>query len=134
MVRAIGKKKINGYGSIFISPACDVFSLGCVFLEIITVLGGLKPLEISNGNISRGVYRSPDMVDAWIRLFPRLNKQLPNIDARWKHLLWIVQQMMRTDPRERPTATMVWAACTTLYEGAFCGNCCRHTNIDEVED
>ena len=108
----------------------DIWSLGCVYLEMITVLKGLSSDDlrnfiVSNGT-SRAVYHSNlDAVASWIKQLHQVNTLEPDNAP----LLW-VEEMLREDPNFRPLAEVLAAGIITHRSpsdraGEFCGICCR---------
>jgi serine/threonine protein kinase len=111
------------------NTASDVWSLGCVFLEIATVLAGLEVEEMqqffrtTNGDYR--FYTNIGIIPNWSSFIA--SKLPPGDDAP---LEW-VSEMLLLDPSERPSTTYlvnsiaqnarVHHSSTTRY----CGSCCE---------
>jgi len=94
----------------------DIFSLGCVFLEIICVIAGTDPQDF--GIIRRGAgsdesfHANIDRVMAWAHefLYEMISFRLsrgPSDDLHLRALIELLISMVRQDPAERPTVTEV---------------------------
>lgn len=109
------------------NTSADVFSLGCVFMEILTViarrsLSDFKELRQRNGDSTYG-----NNIKETIHWVDHLSESLT---GRLKMLAVKIQCMVSYDPKERPSAEKVWRFTThpllnTDNETVLCGQCCR---------
>lgn len=104
-------------------PAADVFSLGCVFLEIYRVLTGgrVRDLEEQRANAGNSAYR--DTLPKIQEPVSSFEKDEYEIKAQF---LGMVLSMLDRDPRKRPTAKAVYHAmvtCKTVEGHRRCGDC-----------
>jgi serine/threonine protein kinase len=128
----------------------DIWSLGCVFLEILSVLKGLSPKKIQTffnnvGDCELSYHKNIEAVGELLRKFETRDSKLGSeeIDCTWLNpnstldndaLYWITR-MLRDDPKTRPDAAKVFRWTTTKMAEStppttFCGACC----FDEGRD
>lgn len=86
-------------------PASDVFSLGCVFLEMLTVLSGSTKQELDgfwsdNESHSRSYAMNLGKLPAWLEIL-RSKERAPRLVESVS--TWC-SQMLLADPRMRPRA------------------------------
>jgi serine/threonine protein kinase len=111
------------------NTSSDVWSLGCVFLEMTTVLAGLEIKDMqqlfrsTNGDYR--FYTNIEIIPTWSTL---LGTKLPpqeDIPLKW------VLGMLRMDPSERlSTASLFHSIAQAkpskdLVSASFCGSCCE---------
>lgn len=138
------------------TQAADIFSLGCVYLDILTFLvhGKLGPLtklrnkkhssttdpdsaSISAASVSsrkssssggEPFHASRERVDDWLlSLRKSAQKQPPGLAACVEELLRIVRMMLSPNPAQRPSAAEIRdAAYATLARDAGMENPCCH--------
>ncbi|MCJ1245319.1 hypothetical protein MMC30_002523 [Trapelia coarctata] len=113
------------------SYSSDIWSLGCVYLEMITVLKGnplndLTKFIAKNGIGGRTAYHcNLDTVSRWIKQLHQTNSLEPdNVPLLW------VEAMIGEEPTLRPTAELLAAGIKSHRSdsdrvGEFCGICCR---------
>ena len=79
--------------------SADVFSLGCIFLEILTAVkyGTLGPMRMSRPATDGSFQSNLNSRQQWLQM---LNAESP----RHKHLLCEIENMLDRDLRKRPTA------------------------------
>jgi serine/threonine protein kinase len=111
------------------NTASDVWSLGCVFLEIATVLAGLEVEDMqqffrtTNGDYR--FYTNIGIIPNWSSFIA--SKLPPGDDAP---LEW-VSEMLLLDPPERPSTTYLVNSITQNTRAhhssttRFCGSCCE---------
>lgn len=104
--------------------AADVFSLGCVFLEIFTVLTMRSVTEFSE-------FRTTDGDDSFHKNLEKVCLWIESIKADSKDqaraFLSFIRIMISEDPAARPTANEVWEMAWQSSRddgGTFCGDCC----------
>jgi serine/threonine protein kinase len=89
----------------------DIFSLGCVFLEMISVIGGetiesLREL-FTDANGSKAYHKNTDKIPTWV------NRLKGKLDSRVVELLPVINRMMNSEPGERPDAKKLF----DIFEG-----------------
>ena len=108
----------------------DIWSLGCVYLEMISVLKGYSLEDMtaflgSNGSQSRAFCANPRAISGWMTQLSDSQAQEPdNMPLAW------IEQMLRHDRSRRPSASALVAEITGHKSvsdriGEFCGICCR---------
>lgn len=83
--------------------SADIFSLGCVFLEMMVVLGGkhtLADLEACCPARNRSYEANLQYMDDWLAL-------VGGSDVQVQHILYETRQMLHSDRTRRPTAEAV---------------------------
>jgi serine/threonine protein kinase len=112
----------------------EVFSLGCVYLEMVTVILGEPLAELlthrgavgDNSNLEYG--KTLDHNLSWIKKLNdkhKSNPELPildNISAVLK-ILPIIEKMMTQDLKNRPKVSQLWPFFRPLYFDNVCHNC-----------
>ncbi|KAF2202977.1 hypothetical protein GQ43DRAFT_470393 [Delitschia confertaspora ATCC 74209] len=118
------------------NSASDIWSLGSVFLELVTVIQGY-PLEemnryLSQGSSSvayRGFWSSPNVVEHWLSKIKAESRGTDDeITPDW------VTLMMKENPKDRPTAlevvnTIVKQSAGLRKFDLFIGPCCGPVDI-----
>lgn len=107
------------------NTACDIFSLGCVFAEMFTVIKGKTAeafLRHRRENDPKGngyFYKTVPQVLDWL-------EDLAN-ERCDVQIVRLIRGMMESQYEKRPTAKQVWGILTTCTSGSklyFCGPCC----------
>jgi serine/threonine protein kinase len=109
----------------------DIWSLGCVFLEIISVIKGYPLEEMNHFLLHRsmeGLWNSPDAVNFWLEKMKNDNSN-PNDDVAFD---WITT-MMRIEPNDRPRASKVVKmiqehSADLRHTSPFIGSCCSRAD------
>jgi serine/threonine protein kinase len=112
------------------SFSSDIWSLGCVYLEMISVLkgyslGNMTAFFDSNGSQTRAFWANPRGISGWMTQLSDSQAQEPdNMPLAW------IEQMLRHDRSRRPSASALAAEITSHRSasdriGEFCGICCR---------
>jgi serine/threonine protein kinase len=120
------------------NSASDIWSLGCVFLEMVTVLKGETVegmrtfFKGNNKNESYRIYENIDVVPEWIDKLKSRGEGKDDVPVEW------VRQMLQEEQESRPTAAKVANdivfACVEQHV-LFCGPCCREDlNSSGVDD
>lgn len=121
------------------NSSSDIWSLGCVFLEMFVVLKGhnldwMKDYFAHHGSGEFYVRTNPL---AEVEMISELEKIEPKSDNR---VIEWVQEMLQVDRNARPTATEIIASITgqdkyNESSSAFCGMCCSYGDeSSEAED
>jgi serine/threonine protein kinase len=116
--------------------SADIYSLGCIFLTIATVLYG-ETLE---------TYEKVMKEPSWTEKYEKLPKYLQELTARAakaklsddtpdfnvKHTLGLVECMLKYEPHERPTAVEINARLSELggLEQRYHLSCCHKSKVD----
>lgn len=115
------------------NTSSDIWSLGCVFLEMITVLKGESVVNMRNFFNERKenyrFYANIAYIPEWIDKLR--GRGLPTDD---KPLEWVAQMLQET-PDLRPTAAKLVNDVTAVSAAThvpFCGPCCR--DDDELSE
>ena len=115
--------------------AADIFSLGCILLEItiICLVGNLQPLVNLRPDRDRSYQANINRINEWLSAF-----YYPS-SPRAHHLLVEIRRMLSVNPQDRPSATEVGNHLALLdgfktpSPGSLFGDCCR-TVLMTVEE
>lgn len=119
------------------NTSADVWSLGCLFLEMVLVLkekdvSFLKAYFLRNGTKEPYASRNPEAVEKLLRELRFLGKGFDNI------LLDLMTDMLREDRFSRPKAAEALAILSTpsFDDPAvrFCGLCCLGDEVSDSHD
>ncbi|XTI94105.1 hypothetical protein V2W45_1321650 [Cenococcum geophilum] len=120
------------------NESSDIWSLGCVFLDMFVVLKGysvdwMKDYFDNHGSGSRCVHLNLDAKTEMISELEKTGSVSDNRVIEW------VQKMLRVDRNARPTAAMLIASIAGRDKhgevSAFCGTCCSYEDeLSEAED
>ncbi|KAI9774896.1 MAG: hypothetical protein M1840_000112 [Geoglossum simile] len=110
----------------------DVFSLGCVFLEIFTVLSGAGTFEDCCTHRKTAddtsYHANLEKVEIWIdRLIERDWRESGATASTGAQLLFVVKSMLSKYRYERPSALDIWEFTKGVTLGGserICGKCC----------
>lgn len=94
----------------------DIYSLGVVFVEMLTVLAGYSRDDMAAACFSDGYPSESENLKTW------LQKLAPNIPEHRKSLSAQVLKALEGDFTKRPTAEELWEA--TIGASDCCGPCC----------
>jgi serine/threonine protein kinase len=120
------------------NSASDIWSLGCVFLEMVTVLKGETVegmrtfFKGNNKNESYRIYENIDVMPEWLDKLKSRGEGKDDVPVEW------VRRMLQEAQESRPTAATVANdivnACVEQHV-LFCGPCCREDlNSSGVDD
>ena len=124
----------------------DIWSLGVVFLEMVTFLRGKRIAEMdtflqTNGARRTEIHLNLDAMN-WFEQLQAHGEDSP-IDN--EPLSWI-KRMLNREHSNRPTAAAVYQDIAAFHDGMFCGRCCldaesssstdedSHTDVDMLSD
>jgi serine/threonine protein kinase len=118
------------------NTAADVWSLGCVFMEMATVLkgetiAGMRSfLQMRTGNYR--FYANIEILGQWARKLRDSGAEKDNTVFKW------VRAMLDKDADERPTASELYDDIVrecSLQHVPFCGSCCvEDVDSSGIED
>ena len=103
----------------------DIWSLGVVFLEMVTLLRGKSIAEMdkflqSNGARHTEIHLNQDAAMNW---FEQLQTHGTGSAIDLEPLSWIKLMLNREHPN-RPSAVAVYQDIAAFHDGMFCGRCC----------
>ena len=113
----------------------DIWSLGVVFLEMVTVLRGKSINEMdehlqNNGHRHTEIHLNLDAALSWFEQLQRRERGSP-IDN--EPISWI-KRMLDREHFNRPTAAAVYQDIAAFHDGMFCGRCCSDAESSSSED
>lgn len=114
----------------------DIWSLGCVFLEMVTVLKGETVPAMreffKQKNDNYRYYDNLETAKKWTKHLADLGSVEDSVPVQW------IAGMLQRDPDKRLTAHELFGEVVESEERAmFCGPCCRDnddTDSDEMDD
>ena len=113
----------------------DIWSLGVVFLEMVTVLRGKRIAELdsflqSNGHRQVAIHLNLDAAMNW---FEQLQKHESGSPIDNEPLSWIKRMLNRVQSN-RPTAAVIYQDIVAFHDGTFCGPCCSDAESSTSAD
>ena len=119
------------------NSSSDVWSLGCIFLEIITILKGVPLMDLRQHfkahTDSWAFCRNLPQIKTWIE---KLSTQGDELDT---HSLQWVESMLQVTKELRPTALELQQHCMETFPDAegetmpFCAECCQLSTYDDSD-
>ncbi|PMD37014.1 kinase-like protein [Hyaloscypha variabilis F] len=112
------------------NSSSDIWSLGCVFLEMITVLKGQTITQMRDSFVADSenyrFFANIRAVNFWIESLYSLKSDRDNEPLKW------IKLMLNVNPRDRPTAQTLFSIITNQHADSdnsfnpnmFCGLCC----------
>lgn len=107
------------------NTSADVFSLGCVFVEILTVMAGMSLSDFKELRQKAGDSTYANNIETtlhWVRV---ISGSLP---GSLRAIAPIIESMLSSHPNDRPSAADVWTLLRfPRRDGTsmLCGPCCR---------
>ena len=113
----------------------DIWSLGVVFLEMVTLLQGKRIAEMdsflqSNGARHTEIHLNQDAAMNW---FEQLQTHGTGSPIDLQPLSWIKLMLDREHPN-RPSAAALYQDIAAFRDGMFCGRCCLDSDSSSSED
>ncbi|KAF2132066.1 kinase-like protein [Dothidotthia symphoricarpi CBS 119687] len=107
--------------------AADIFSLGCVLLEVFVLQekGTLLHLRQRRSRRNPLFHANLDRIDEWVSI-------VETPDARQNHFVWEIRAMLSSEPKDRPLAADVLARlkiCDDWAKPSIFGACCKTTYV-----
>lgn len=115
--------------------ASDMFSLGCVLLEIMVLhqTGSLEHIR-KHRSINSSFHANLDRIDTWLQ-WPRMELSPKDYLLRWE-----IRSMLSQDPANRPTAQQLLTsiACGDISRGdvsqpSLFSDCCRGAYVSQQQ-
>ena len=115
--------------------ASDIWSLGVVFLEMVTLLQGKCIAEMDSFLQSHGARRTEIHLnqDAAMNWFEQLQTYGNGSAIDLEPLSWI-KLMLNREHLNRPSAAAVYEHIEAFHDGMFCGRCCWDTDSSSSGD
>jgi serine/threonine protein kinase len=118
------------------NSSSDVWSLGCVFLEMVTTLKGEKITNMRSYFKDRSgdyrFYRNRENAMQWIEQLHLLGSEADNAPLRW------IMEMLELSPTSRPKAPALFTQISGQRAGgmavpiSFCGSCCVDEGVSDI--
>lgn len=113
----------------------DIWSLGVVFLEMVTVLRGRRIADMdtflqNNGHRRTEIHLNLDAAMNW---FEELQAHGSGSPIDNEPLSWIKRMLDRVQSN-RPTAAAIYQDIAAFHDGMFCGRCCLDVESSSSED
>ena len=94
-------------------PACDIWSLGCVFLEMLTVIAGRNLSDFAEFRRTelgdKSFHMTLEKTNDWTRMLIVEQRRRNCSSDQDRHIpLDMIHEMLREDPDDRPTAREIW--------------------------
>ena len=112
----------------------DIWSLGVVFLEMVTFLQGRTLADMdsflqSHGQCVTSIHNNIEGAMNWFEQLQTSN----NSSAIDNEPLTSIKGMLNREKSNRPTATDLFENIEAFQDGRFCGNCCQETESSSDE-
>ena len=113
----------------------DIWSLGVVFLEMVTFLRGKGIAEMDAFLQNNGARRTEIHLnlEAAMEWFKQLQPHERDSSIDNKPLSWI-RYMLNREHSNRPTAAAVYQDIAAFHDGKFCGRCCLDAESSSSAD
>jgi serine/threonine protein kinase len=115
--------------------AADIYSLGCVFLEINTVhrrlsLGAFKSFRTTGSDCS--YQNNPQKLQEWMSKLRQI--RIDNVDSGIFDIVDIIERMVSTIAKDRPAIRDICSSLYLLGDLIFFGKCCPSWRYRDVVD
>lgn len=135
-----GKQPVKQHPHTQETEHADIYSLGCVFLELMTFMLKKKPHEFvkhrtskqrinpggKNSRTDSSYHANPDKVESWMKVledFAAAQQDNEGLEAV-PYVLALIRNMLAPDPGERPSAREVRDQVFSIL--------CSHTTIQDI--
>ncbi|KAF2818541.1 kinase-like protein [Ophiobolus disseminans] len=118
--------------------AADIFSMGCIFLEIITLCVGYslqQTIQLRSQN-DKSFHANLDAIHAWFNV-----GRIASRTSADEHMMGLIRRMIEQDPDERPSAgivieevVLISGLASALSNSMFCNPCCGGMSESESAD
>ncbi|KAL9125628.1 MAG: hypothetical protein Q9217_005195, partial [Psora testacea] len=114
----------------------DIWSLGIVFLEMVTILRGKSIPEmdeyvLEHGNKTHNIYNNLEAAMGWFDVLERSRQGSSMLDN--EPIAWI-KSMLHREHTHRPSASVLCETIRTSQVGKYCGQCCLDTESDSESE
>jgi len=108
--------------------AADIFSMGCIFLEIITLCVGytLQETVLLRSQNDKSFQANLETIHAWFS-----HSHITSRTCEDEHMMGLVRSMIQSDPNDRPSAenvvediALISGLASSLGTFSFCNPCC----------
>jgi serine/threonine protein kinase len=115
--------------------AADIYSLGCVFLEINTVyrrlsLGAFEKFRTEHDD--RSYQNSPQKLQEWMSKLRQI--RIDNVDCGIFDIIDIIEKMVSPIEKDRPAIRDVCSSLYLLGDIIYFGKCCPSRRYQDVVD
>jgi serine/threonine protein kinase len=110
----------NGQKNYQVNSKSDIWSLGCVFLVMITIVKEKSPEEFTNQFQISAFHADPLSITQWIRELRKIE-----IHSQYDSLLDLIERMLQPIPGDRPTAHDFVIEALNMPQQVFCEDCMR---------
>ena len=113
----------------------DIWSLGVVLLEMVTILRGKRLIEMdeflnSHGHKETAIHNNLESALAWFEVLQPSQHGLPTDN---EPLSWL-KEMLNCEHTIRPSAAEIADTIAAFDVGQFCGKCCKAEDTDSSSD
>ncbi|CAI6334177.1 unnamed protein product [Periconia digitata] len=136
-----GKQPVKPRSHTHETEQADVYSLGCVFLEIITFMLKKKPHDFikhrsskqrvnaggKNSRTDSSYHANPEKIESWMKILEDLSSSAQQESEGLEavpYVLTLIRSMLSRDPEARPSARIVRDQLFIIL--------CNHTNIHDI--
>jgi len=115
--------------------AADIYSLGCVFLEINTVhrrlsLGAFENFRTRDSD--RSYQNNPQKIQEWMSKLRQI--RIDNVDSGVFDIVDIIERMVSHIAKDRPTIRDICSSLYLLGDLIYFGKCCPSRRYQDVVD
>jgi serine/threonine protein kinase len=115
--------------------AADIYSLGCVFLEINTVhrrlsLGAFENFRTRDSD--RSYQNNPQKIQEWMSKLRQI--RIDNVDSGIFDIVDVIERMVSHIAKDRPTIRDICSSLYLLGDLIYFGKCCPSRRYQDVVD